>query len=74
MKSYNSPHVYTAEDTHGAPPDTAAAVYRAYNATWDWVSASGTVSTDPRTRTMYLTVTQQSDGRWLVSTFDYTDL
>ena len=25
-QSYNSPSVYTAEDTHGAPPDTAAAV------------------------------------------------
>ncbi|PRZ39677.1 hypothetical protein CLV47_11841 [Antricoccus suffuscus] len=73
-KSYNAPTVYTAEDTHGAPPDTAAEVYRAYTATWVWVSSGGTVRTDPRTRTIYLTIALQPDGRWLVSTFDYTDL
>ena len=73
-RSYNSPSVYTAEDTHGAPPDTAAAVYRAYTATWVWVGAGGEVSTDARTRTMWLTVTLQPGGRWLVATFDYTDL
>lgn len=55
------------------PPDTETDVYRAYTATWTWTGSDGTSWQDPRTRTMYLTVTKQPDGSWLVSTYDYQD-
>lgn len=74
MGAYSVPKVYTAEDAHDPPPDTATTVHRAYTATWTWYAPTGAKFTDRRTRTMYLTISQQPDGRWLVSTFDYNDL
>lgn len=74
INAYSVPAVHTAQATHDAPPDTATAVYRTYDATWVWVGAGGKTITDPRTRYLYLTVSLQADGRWLVSTFDTTDI
>ena len=74
LHAYSVPDVRTAQDNHSAPPDTATAVYRVYDATWTWHGDGGKTLNDPRTRYLYLTVSQQPDGRWLVSTFDVSDV
>ena len=74
IHAYNVPAVHTAQDNHSAPPDTATALYRVYDATWTWHGDGGKTIHDPRTRYLYVTVSQQPDGRWLVSTFDVSDV
>lgn len=73
-QAYNVPEVFTAEDTHVKPADTEATLLRIYEASWTWYGAGGQVIPDPRKRMLYLTLVRQSDGRWLVSTFDVIDL
>ena len=72
--AYNVPSVFTGEDVHDKPIDTADTAYRVYEATWTWVDPKGSSIVDDRDRSIYLTLTRQPDGRWLVSTLDYTEL
>ncbi|WP_194291442.1 hypothetical protein [Cumulibacter manganitolerans] len=74
LHAYAVPDVRTAQDNHAAPPDTATTVYRVYDATWTWHGDGGQTIHDPRTRYLYVTVSQQPDGRWLVSTLDVSDV
>lgn len=74
LAAYNVPDVRTAQTNHHAPPDTATTIYRAYDATWTWHGTGGESIHDPRTRYLYLTITLQPDGRWLVSSFDIADI
>ena len=72
--AYNVPDVRTAQANHSRPADTATTLYRVYDATWTWHGPGGITINDPRTRYLYLTISQQPDGRWLVSTFDTADV
>lgn len=74
MKAYSVPEVFTAEDTHVKPADTASTLYRLYEASWTWYDKDGASLPDSRTRYLYVTLTQQGDGRWLVSAFDVVDV
>ena len=72
-KQAKSEPVVTTTTTPHQPKDTDTQVFRAYTATWSWTGDDGTTWPDPRTRTMYLTVTKQSDDTWLISTYDHDD-
>lgn len=74
LHAYSVPDVRTAQDTHSAPPDTPTMLHRVYDATWTWHGDGGQTLNDPRTRYLYVTVSQQPDGRWLVSTLDVSDV
>lgn len=55
------------------PADTHDEVYRAYTATWIWVTPTGENWADPRTRTIYLTLLELPDQTWRVSSYHYAD-
>lgn len=60
-----------------APADTSTTHYLAYRAAWKWLSKANNAPApvnDTRVRTFYLTLTNQSDGGWLVSAYDTNDV